>query len=184
LTIILCASFIRVTDCTIRVSWSFTGGLQSPGCYTYMIVIIKMIEIYNIAAQPYYCWWTMHTASKQSYCTPTYVFIVWKEDASLPAMFNHYAAVQINNCLKRTFVIKVATMKITDDLMEAITWLPLNRHFSWWTKMNGTHGKSMMYVQRVGKRHLSGLSDIEQRKNQACSLSHALLSYASGRQLV
>jgi len=27
-----------------------------PGCYAYMIMIIKMIEIYNIAAQPYYCW--------------------------------------------------------------------------------------------------------------------------------
>jgi len=47
----------------------FTGGCSPPGCYTYMIMIIKMIEIYNIAAQSYYCWWTMHTASKQSHCT-------------------------------------------------------------------------------------------------------------------
>jgi len=29
-----------------------------------------------------------------------------------------YAAVRINNCLKKTFVIKVAIMKITDDLMK------------------------------------------------------------------
>jgi len=49
-----------------------------------------MIEICNIVAQPYYCWWTMHTASKQSHHTraPSYVLIVWKEDDSLPAMFN------------------------------------------------------------------------------------------------
>jgi len=59
LHIIQCALFIRVTDCSIRVSRSFTRGLQPPapqGCYTYMIMIIKMIEIYNIAAQPYYCY--------------------------------------------------------------------------------------------------------------------------------
>jgi len=74
LSIILCSLFIRVTDCSIRVSWSFTEGLQSPcppGCYTYyMIVIIKMIEICNIATQPYYCWWTMHAASIDHRHTP------------------------------------------------------------------------------------------------------------------
>jgi len=43
---------------------------------------------------------------------PTYVVIVWKEDVSLPAMFN---PVWINNFLKRTSAIKVATMKIMDD---------------------------------------------------------------------
>jgi len=41
---------------------------------------------------------------------PTYIIIIrLKEDALLPT---RYLAVQINNCLKRTFVIKVA---ITDD---------------------------------------------------------------------
>jgi len=43
------------------------------------------------------------------------------------------------------------------------------------------HGKSIknaLYVQRYGKRHLS---DVEQRKNQACSLSHGR---QAGRQLV
>jgi len=37
-----------------------------------------------------------------------------------------YQPIRIHNCLKRTFAIKVANMKITDDLMEAITSLPLN----------------------------------------------------------
>jgi len=41
-----------------------------------------------------------------------------------------YAAVQINNCLKGTSAIKIATMKITENLlrMEAI---PQNQHFMW-----------------------------------------------------
>jgi len=55
LTIILCALFIRDTDCSITVSQSFTGA-AAPCPHTYIIVIIKMIETYNIAAQPYYCW--------------------------------------------------------------------------------------------------------------------------------
>jgi len=79
-TIILCASFIRVTNCSIRVSWSFMGRLQSPcplGCYTYMIV--------------------SHTAC------PTYVFIVWKEDVSLPAMFNLLCSSTNQQLFKKNF---------------------------------------------------------------------------------
>jgi len=57
------------------------------GCYTYMIMIIKMIEIYNIAAQPYYCE-PMHTTSKQLHRAPHLHIYRLKEDASLPAMFN------------------------------------------------------------------------------------------------
>jgi len=48
----MCASFIRVTDCSIRVSRSFTGGCSPPALLVakilYMIMIIKTIEIYNI----------------------------------------------------------------------------------------------------------------------------------------
>jgi len=40
----------------------------------------------------------------------TYVFIIWKVDTSLLVMFNPLYS---SNCLKRTFAIKVATMKIT-----------------------------------------------------------------------
>jgi len=54
-------------------------------------------------------------------------------------------------------------MKITDDLMEAMMCLSLNRHFfvvdkdEWYTKES--HGKSMknaLYAQRYGKRNLLG----------------------------
>jgi len=52
-------------------------------CYAYMI--IKMIEIHNIAARPYYGW---HTTSKQSHHTPYLRIYHLKEGTSLPAMFN------------------------------------------------------------------------------------------------
>jgi len=43
----------------------------------------------------------------------------------------------------------------------------------WDTKeVPGQSMKNVLYVQQYGKRHLSGLSDIEQQKNQARSLSH------------
>jgi len=50
-----------------------------------MIMIIKMIEIYNIAARPYYCW---HTSSKQSHHAAHLHIYRLREGASLPAMFN------------------------------------------------------------------------------------------------
>jgi len=84
-------------------------------------------------------------------CTtcPTYVFIVWKEDASLSTIFNSLCSSTNQQLLKRTFVIKVATMKIMDDLMEAIMCLPLNQHFSWWTKMNGTQRRAVLSPWRT-----------------------------------
>jgi len=105
LTINLCALFIRVTDCSIRVSRSFTAGLQSPcppGCYTYMIVIMKC---YNIAAQPYLLLLVNPFILHQNNCNayPTYVFIVWKEDASLPAMFNLLCSSTNQQLLKKNF---------------------------------------------------------------------------------
>jgi len=79
----------------------------------------------------------------------TNVFIVWKEDTSLPAMFNPLCSSMNQQLFKWTFVIKVATMKITDDLMEAITCLPLNWHFSWWTKVNGTQRRAVVSPWRM-----------------------------------
>jgi len=40
-------------------------------------------------------------------------------------------------------------MKITDDLMEAIICLPLNRHFSLWTKMNGAQRRAVVSPWRM-----------------------------------
>jgi len=117
---------------------------------------------------------------------PTYVLIV---TLRYQLCSTRYAAVQINYCFKRTFVIKVATMKITDYLMKAITCLPLNRHLLWWTKMHEWYTKEgrvkfmkdALYAQQYGKTHLC---NIEQRKNQA--LSHCWVTrvwrHEAGRQ--
>jgi len=70
-------------------------------------MIIKMIEIYNIAARPYYCW---HTTLKQSHRAPHLRIYHLKEDTSLPAMFNLLFSSTNQQLFKiRTFVIKVAT---------------------------------------------------------------------------
>jgi len=81
-------------------------------------------EIYSIALLLLVNPFILHRNNRTA--RPTYVFIVLKEDASLPVMFNQLCSSTNQQLLKRTFVIKVATMKITDDLMEAITCLPQN----------------------------------------------------------
>jgi len=149
-------------------------------------MIIKMIEIYNIAAQR--CWWT------HAYCIETIALHAPLTILSSTLCYQLcYVAVQINNCLKRIFVIKVATMKITDDLMEAITCLPQNRHFSWWTKMNGTQRRAMLSPWRMHCMY-SGMAKgtswaeatLSSKKNQAHSLSHCWVTqvWKSGRQLI
>jgi len=75
-----------------------------------------MIEIYNIAARPYYCW---HTTSKQSHRAPHLRIYRLKEGISLPAMFNPLWSSTNQQLFKRTFVIKVAT---TDDFRNK--WKP------------------------------------------------------------
>jgi len=113
----------------------------------------------------------VNPASKQSHRAP---ILHEKKTLRYQLCLTHYAAVQINNSLKRTFVIKVATMKITDDLMETITCLLLNRHFSWWTKMNGTQRKAMLSPWRTHCMYsgmAKGTSQAEATsKNQACSI--------------
>jgi len=134
-------------------------------------------EIYNIVAQPYYCWWTLYWNNRNA--PPTYVFIVWKEDASLPAMFNPLYNSTNQQLFKRNFCNQ-------SSYYENYEWFNGSHHMpttkstlfkvnkdGWYTKEG--HAKSMknaLYVQWYGKRHLSGWSDVEQRKNQTCSLSH------------
>jgi len=83
------------------------------GCYTYMIMIIKMIEIYNIAAQPYYCWWThaYYIETIAAHTLLTYSSSKRRRFITMQLCLTRYSAVWINNCSKRTFVIKVATIQ-------------------------------------------------------------------------
>jgi len=67
----VCLRFTRVSyrmhALSIRVSRSFTRGLQPPCPSVLLHLYDKIIEIYNIAAQPYHCW---HATSKQSHRAP------------------------------------------------------------------------------------------------------------------
>jgi len=119
----------------------FYRGLQSPcppGCCTHLIVIIKYT--YNIAAQPYYCWWTQHRNNRTA--RSTLRIFRQKRRHFVTSYVQPVMQQYESTTVKRTFVIKVATMKITDDLMEAFTCLQQNGHFSWWTKMNGTQRRA------------------------------------------
>jgi len=54
--------------------------------------------------------------------------------------------------------------------MEAITWHFVVNKDEWDTKeCRGKSMKNALHVQRYGKRHLLGWSDVEQQKNQARS---------------
>jgi len=94
-----------------------------PDCYTYMIMIIKMIEIYNIATQPYYRWWS-HACNIETIapCAPLMYLLFEKKSLHHQLCSTHYAAVRINNCLKNTFVIKITTIKITNNFSNK--WKP------------------------------------------------------------
>ena len=81
-----------------------------------------------------------------------------------------YTAIQIKNCLKSAFAIKIATMKHTDDFRfegkpshacAKSTPFPVSKD-EWDTKEDsGKSMKNALYVLRYAKRHLSGQSDVE-----------------------
>jgi len=105
----------------------------------------------NIAAQPYYWWWPHAYHIETIAPHPTYVFIVWKEDVSLPAMFNPLCSSTNLQLFKRPFAIKVATMKITDDF--CYKWKPSRAYHKIdtfcgeqrWMDTKEDIGKSMKY---------------------------------------
>jgi len=191
LTIILCASFIQVTDCSIRVSRSFRRRLQPP-CPSGLL---------HLDDYDYWNDWNIQYSSTallllvnpcilhRNNCTvrPGHLHIFrLKEDASLPAMFNLLFSSTNQQLFKRTFVIKVAT---TDDFRNK--WklsgaIDTFRGEQRWDTKEG-RGKSMkntLHVQWYGKRHLSGWSNIKQWKNQAHSLSHCWVTRVWRHQLV
>jgi len=91
----------------------------------------------------------------------TYVFIVWKEGVSLPAMFNPLYSLKLfkrNSYNQSSHYENYGRFSLW---MEAITCLPQNQYFSmvskdkWDTKEDtGKSMKNALYVQWHGKRHL------------------------------
>ena len=83
----------------------------------------------------------------------------------------HYAAVQIQNCLKSTSAIKTATMTNTDNFcyegkpscaIAKSTLFAVSKDERDTKKGTGKSMKIALYVLRYAKRHLSGQSDVEQ----------------------
>ena len=82
-----------------------------------------------------------------------------------------YTAIQIKNCLKSTSAIKIATMKSMDDFRyegkpsratTKSTLFTVSKD-EWDTKEDtGKSMKNSLYVLRYSKRHLSGISNVEQ----------------------
>ena len=82
------------------------------------------------------------------------------------------------NCLKSTSVIRVANGQFLITQRKpshATTKLMLftTGKDEWNTKEDtGKSLKNALHILQYAKRHLSGWSDVKQRKNQACSHSH------------
>jgi len=120
------------------------------------------------------------------HCVPPYINYPLKSKVSImlccQLCSTCYTAVWINDCLKRTSAIKVATMKATDDFFFSFT----NRNYhvptsklilftvskdEWDTR--GAFGKSMknaLYVLQYAKRLLSGWNDIKLWKNNTLTI--------------
>jgi len=79
---------------------------------------------------------------------PVISIIVWKEDVLLPAMFDRYTAVWINNyfCNQNSHYENHGRLLLW---MEAIMCLPQNWHFLWWVKMNGTQKRALISPWRM-----------------------------------
>ena len=113
-------------------------------------------------------------------CAPVILIIVWlKSEVSITLRCwlcsTRFTAVWIKNCLKSTSANKLATMKNTDDFCyegkpsRATTFCQKRE---WDTKEDtGKSMKNTLHILRYAKRHLSSWSDVQQWKNQACSLS-------------
>ena len=85
-------------------------------------------------------------------CIPVISVIIWKWSihytfCQLCSTYYTCTAVQIKNCSKSTSVIKVATVKNTDNFHYTSKGsnhvIPPNRHFLRPAKMNGTHRRTL-----------------------------------------
>ena len=116
----------------------------------------------------------MHTASEMA-LRPSYINYRLKSEVSIMLCCRlcsiRYTAIRIKNCLKSTFLIKIATIKNTDDFhfegkpsrvrTKSIPF-PVSKD-EWDTKEDtGKSTKNASYVLQYAKRHLSGQSDVEQ----------------------
>ena len=115
------------------------------------------------------------THTKRNGTTPNFINYRLKSEVSITLRCwlcsTRYTAIRIKNCLKSTFVIKIATMKNADNFRfeekpscarAKSTPFPVSKD-EWDTKEDtGRSMKNALYILQYAKRHLSGQSDVEQ----------------------
>jgi len=103
--------------------------------------------------------------------------IVWKEDASLPAVFHPLHSNMNQHLFEKNLCSQSSHNENYRQFplrTEAIMCIPQSQHFSWYkdewdTKEGiGKSVKNVLYEQQCPKRYLSDWSNIEQRNIQAC----------------
>jgi len=156
------------------------------------------INLCNIATEPYYYMYLIftseptHTTSKQWHCIPHLCIYHQKRRyfvASYVQPIMQQNESTTNFCNQSSYYenYKWFTLGI-----EAITCLPQNRHFfcgeQRWMGHKGGPLVSPWRIHFMYTGYLLGWSNIKQRKNQACSLSHCQVTqvwrHQSVRQLV
>jgi len=164
-------------------------GLQSPA---FRVATPIWLWLWNIqySAQPYY--WLFLVNPFIQYrnnrtARPTYVFIVWKEDASSPAMFNllcsstNQQLFEKNFCNQSSRYENYGRFNGSHHVSTTKSTLFVVNKDEWYTKEDrGKSMKNALYVQRYGKRHLLGWSDIEQRKIRPVALAIVELRESEG----
>jgi len=86
-------------------------------------------------------WLTNTYHIKQQHCVPNYHLTLHYQLCS-----TCYTEVRINNCLKRTFAIKVDTMKIMDDVY--YEYKPTTKStLLWWKEGTVNSMKTPLYAQ-------------------------------------
>jgi len=147
-------------------------------------------EIYNIATQPYYCWWT-HSYCIETIAPHTPLTYLLSEKKTLcyqlcSTVMQQYKLTAVYFCNQSSHYENYGRFNGSHHVPTAKSTLFMVNKDEWYTKEgHGKCTKNTLYVQRLGKRHLSGWSDIEQQINQACNLSHCRVwRHQAGRQAV
>jgi len=184
---VLLAGFCSLLYCSIETMFHCPYLLHKSTCLTVFSVprlfqlptaLLEYLDLLRGGAPafqvaiPIWLWsWNMHTALlllMNPIAPPaplTFYHLKRRCFVTSYCMFNLLCSTMNQQLfIKRTFVIKVVTMKIKDDLMQAITCLDTFRG-EWYTKEGCAKSmKNALYVQQYGKRHLSGWSNVKHRK--------------------
>jgi len=117
----------------------------------------------------------------------TYQFIVWKDDASLPAMFNllcsstNQLLFKMKFCNQSNHYENYGRFNGPHHVPTTKSTLLVVNEDEWYTKEGCAKSmKDTLYAQQYGKRHLSGWSDIEQQKIRPVALAIVELHESEG----